>query len=163
MDSHQKAQLEKARSQKPAIRKFYRVLQRQKPARLDAAFREVHQEVFERQSCLSCAHCCQTVGPLFTPRDISRLASHFKLSEAAFQQKYLRRDEDGDLVLQSLPCPFLQDDKYCSVYPIRPKACREYPHTDRPRMHQVLSLTAKNSQHCPAVAEMTAQLRQKLG
>ncbi len=29
------------------------------------------------------------------------------------------------------PCPFLGDDNYCSVYEARPKACREYPHTDR--------------------------------
>lgn len=30
-----------------------------------------------------------------------------------------------------MPCPLLGRDNYCAVYADRPKACREYPHTDR--------------------------------
>lgn len=44
---------------------------------------------------------------------------------------YLRVDEDNDKVFKSMPCPFLGEDNLCSIYDIRPKACREFPHTDR--------------------------------
>jgi phytoene dehydrogenase-like protein len=37
------------------------------------------------------------------------------------------------------------------VYEDRPKACREYPHTNRKRMYQILNLTHKNCEVCPVV------------
>ena len=37
---------------------------------------------------------------------------------------YLKIDEDGDFVLLSAPCPFLDAENYCTVYNDRPAACR---------------------------------------
>jgi hypothetical protein len=45
-------------------------------------------------------------------------------------------------------------DNYCMVYESRPKACREYPHTDRKKFAQLLSLTEKNLDTCPAVLDI---------
>ncbi len=61
-------------------------------------------------------------------------------------------DEDGDYVLNQSPCTFLNlETNKCDIYDIRPLACREYPHTDRKNMHQILGLTQKNMDVCPAV------------
>ena len=76
-----------------------------------------------------------------------------------FIAKYLRIDEDHDYVLKSAPCPFLGTDNYCSVYDDRPKACREYPHTGRKKMIQVLDLAQKNTMVCPAVLEIVERLK----
>ncbi|MEZ5067203.1 MAG: YkgJ family cysteine cluster protein [Bacteroidia bacterium] len=38
-------------------------------------------------------------------------------------------------VLKKSPCPFLLDDNHCSIYSIRPQACREYPHTIRKNIY----------------------------
>jgi Fe-S-cluster containining protein len=76
-----------------------------------------------------------------------------------FIVKYLRIDEDRDYVLQSSPCPFLGDDNYCQVYKDRPKACREYPHTDRKKVVQIMELTLKNTLVCPAVFEIVERLK----
>ncbi len=73
------------------------------------------------------------------------------MKDAAFVDEYVRVDEDGDQVFKSMPCPFLGADNYCSVYEHRPKACREYPHTDRVKQHQLLKLHLKNAEICPAV------------
>ncbi|MGL4411715.1 MAG: YkgJ family cysteine cluster protein [Bacteroidales bacterium] len=54
------------------------------------------------------------------------------------------------------------DDNYCSIYEDRPKACREYPHTDRKKFFQIASLTIKNSYTCPAVYEILERLRSTL-
>ncbi|MDZ7846371.1 MAG: YkgJ family cysteine cluster protein [Owenweeksia sp.] len=110
-------------------------------------------------NCLDCANCCKTTGPLFTHRDIDRLARHLSITPAAFIAKFLRTDEDNDFVLQQLPCPFLGTDNYCSVYEVRPKACHEFPHTNRNRMHQILYLTQKNAEVCPAVFEMVEEIK----
>jgi hypothetical protein len=77
-----------------------------------------------------------------------------------FTTKYLHIDEDNDWVLNQSPCAFLNlDDNKCSIYEYRPKACREYPHTDRKNMTQILDLTFRNTLVCPAVAEMAEKLK----
>ncbi|MBN2746575.1 MAG: YkgJ family cysteine cluster protein, partial [Bacteroidales bacterium] len=71
----------------------------------------------------------------------------------------LRIDEDGDYVFKTMPCPFLAPDNYCLIYDFRPKACREYPHTDRTKFLQIANLTITNSATCPAVYEILERLR----
>ncbi|MFZ9981444.1 MAG: YkgJ family cysteine cluster protein [Cyclobacteriaceae bacterium] len=61
--------------------------------------------------------------------------------------------------MKSSPCPFLGDDNYCSVYEVRPKACREYPHTDRRKVSQILDLTFRNTLVCPAVLNILDRVR----
>lgn len=149
----------RARSKRQENKAFFRKLKQLPPKQLDTTFHEAHDEAFSRINCLDCANCCKTTGPLFTDQDINRLARHFGQKPAEFINQYLRVDEDGDFVLQSLPCPFLAPDNYCGVYEVRPKACREFPHTDRNRMHQVLELTRKNIEVCPAVYEMVEKMK----
>ena len=74
-------------------------------------------------------------------------------------KQYLRLDEDQDWVLQTLPCPFLDSDNRCSIYDVRPKACREFPHTDRKKFQQITHLTLKNVAICPAAFNIVESLR----
>jgi Fe-S-cluster containining protein len=59
----------------------------------------------------------------------------------------------------------LNEDNTCAIYEVRPKACREYPHTNRKKIYQINSLTLKNAKICPAVYEflekMTALINAK--
>ncbi|MFZ9190320.1 MAG: YkgJ family cysteine cluster protein [Schleiferiaceae bacterium] len=137
---------------------FLKRLKRQPPRDLDAVVHELHDAVFARTQCLDCANCCKTTGPLWTERDKDRVAKRLRLKTADFEARYLRLDEDGDWVLRQLPCPFLESDNACSIYEDRPKACREYPHTDRVKQAKILDLTAKNALICPAVGEIVARM-----
>jgi Fe-S-cluster containining protein len=81
------------------------------------------------------------------------------LRPAELIDRHLKLDEDGDYVLRVAPCPFLDlADNKCSVYEHRPRACREYPHTDRKNMAGILSLTERNTRVCPAVASIVRQM-----
>jgi Fe-S-cluster containining protein len=140
-------------------RKFLLGLKRQDARRLDEAFHDLHEAVFEETDCLACANCCKTTSPIFYPNDIERLAKALRMKPGDFIEKYLRIDEDKDYVVKSSPCPFLGADNYCSVYDDRPRACREYPHTDRKKMVQILELTYKNTLVCPAVLEIVQRLK----
>jgi hypothetical protein len=123
---------------------------------------ELHEETFKKTNCLSCANCCKTTGPLFTLADIERIAKHLRLKPQAFIDKYLRIDEDNDYVLQSVPCTFLDDDNSCFIYDVRPKACREFPHTDRKKFHQITDLTLQNVAICPAAFEIVEKMKAKI-
>ncbi|MCE2816033.1 MAG: YkgJ family cysteine cluster protein [Cryomorphaceae bacterium] len=137
---------------------FLKRLKRQPPRDLDEVVHELHNRVFARTNCLDCANCCKTTGPLWTERDKERVAKRLRMKSAELEARYLRLDEDGDWVLRQLPCPFLEADNACSIYEDRPKACREYPHTDRVKQAQILELTAKNALICPAVGEIVARM-----
>ncbi len=140
-------------------KKFLQRLKDKDARKVDDAFHRVHQEVFEEVNCLSCANCCKTTSPIFYSNDIDRLAKSFRMKPGLFVEKFLRIDNDKDYVLKSSPCPFLDAENYCSVYEDRPKACREYPHTDRKKMVQITDLTYKNTMVCPAVLEMVERLK----
>jgi len=137
-------------------------LKRKNPRLLDAAFHEAHDNAFSCIDCLQCANCCTTTGPLLTDKDIQRVAKHLRLKEVDFVQMYVRIDEDNDQVFKSMPCPFLGADNYCSIYDHRPKACRDYPHTDRVKQHQLLNLHVKNVSICPAVEQVLKTMDKKL-
>ena len=138
---------------------FFKQLKKVKPKDLDKLIHPLHEELFSCTDCLKCANCCTTTGPLFTDKDISRISMHLRIKPSEFTEKYLRIDEDMDYVLKSVPCTFLGADNYCSIYEVRPKACREFPHTDRIKQSQLLKLTEKNIEVCPAVFEIVEKLK----
>ena len=144
-------------------KKFLDALRKKPPKNLDYLTEEIHEEVFEEIDCLSCANCCKTTGPLYTDKDTERIAKHLRMKVVDFEHKFLKTDEDGDKVLQQLPCYFLNEDNTCNIYEVRPKACREYPHTDRKKIYQINSLMLKNTVICPAaqlwVEKMMAKLK----
>ena len=131
-------------------RKFLDGLKKKPPKNLDYLTLEKHEETFSEIDCLSCANCCKTTGPLYVEKDIERISKHLRMKPADFEAKFLRMDEDQDKVLQNLPCYFLNEDNTCSIYEVRPKACREYPHTDRKKIYQINHLTIQNTLICPA-------------
>ena len=135
-------------------------LKKRKPKNLDDRVHRLHNEAFEEIDCLDCANCCKTTSPTFYERDIDRLAKHLKIKPSEFIEQYLKIDEDGDYVFTSAPCPFLDYENYCMVYEGRPTACREYPHTNRKRFYQILDLSLKNTEICPAVSEIFEQLKE---
>ncbi|MCB0737755.1 MAG: YkgJ family cysteine cluster protein [Bacteroidetes bacterium] len=142
------------------MQKFIKNLKRKKPKDLDQRFSEAHDEVFEELDCLTCANCCKTTSPMFFDKDIERLASHLKMKPAQFIETFLFLDTDGIYALKSSPCMFLGADNYCSVYEYRPKACREYPHTNQRKMINKLNLALKNTEICPAIEQILAKLEE---
>lgn len=150
---------ELAKKREGENKKFLTNLKRKDSKKIDEVFHEKHEEVFEEIDCLTCANCCKTTSPIFYEHDIERAATYLRLKPGDFVEKYLRIDEDKDYVLKSSPCAFLDQDNYCTIYESRPKACREYPHTDRKKMVQVLELAYKNTLVCPAVLEIVERLK----
>lgn len=140
---------------------FLKKLKKKKPKNLDRFVHELHADAFSEFNCLDCANCCKTIGPRLIDKDVERLAKHLKMKPAAFIEQYIEVDEDQDMIFKEHPCPFLLPDNYCMVYESRPRACREYPHTDRKRFYQILSLSHKNCETCPVVYQIIEEIKQK--
>jgi Fe-S-cluster containining protein len=143
-------------------KKFFNKLKKKPPKNLDYVMQELHEREFERTDCLECANCCKTTGPLFTNSDIERIAKFFRTKPSVFIAQYLRIDEENDYVLKQVPCAFLGADNYCSIYNVRPKACKEFPHTDRKKFQQISSLTLKNVAICPAAYNIVEEMKKNI-
>jgi Fe-S-cluster containining protein len=93
-----------------------------------------------KYDCDKCvAYCCSVYDRVqVTPRDLKRLAAHFRvLPEVAMQrftklfgkERILRRKADR---LFGQACTFLdQSTRKCTVYDARPLVCREFPAASR--------------------------------
>ena len=143
-------------------KKFFDKLKKKAPKNLDYIMQELHEKEFKNTDCLQCANCCKTTGPLFTDKDIERISKYFKLKPKQFISQYLHMDEENDYVLQSVPCTFLGADNYCSIYEVRPKACSEFPHTDRKKFQQISNLTLKNVAICPAAYNIVEEMKRRV-
>lgn len=138
---------------------FIKQLGRKPPKNLDGLVQHLHSAVFEEVDCLSCANCCKSISPAVTDVDIDKLSKFLRKKPSQIVAEYFYLDSDGDYVFKSQPCPFILPDNYCLVYESRPKACRDYPHTDRRRFAQLLPISRLNVSVCPAVHEIFVRLK----
>ncbi|MEI6747647.1 MAG: YkgJ family cysteine cluster protein [Bacteroidales bacterium] len=143
--------------------RFLRKMKSLNPQELDNVAHQLHEEVFRYTDCLACANCCKSISPAMRERDVERIASSLHLKPSEVVVKYMHLDTDGDYVFNAAPCPFLDQDNRCKVYDDRPKACREYPHTNRRKFSQLLELTLKNTAVCPAVFSIVEKMKNTLG
>ena len=143
-------------------KKYFDKLKKKTPKNLDYIMQDIHQAVFKKTNCLECANCCKTTGPLFTSADIERISKFLRQKPQQFIDQYLRIDEDKDYVLKTVPCHFLDTDNTCFIYDVRPKACREFPHTDRKKFQQITDLTLQNVAICPAAFNIVEEMKKKM-
>lgn len=146
-----------AEKAKPLFLQYYKK-NKKRLSKMDTIVQQLHDEVSEKIDCLTCANCCRSLGPAIYDKDIERIAKALRIKPSEVVSSYLWIDEDGDYVFKSMPCPFLMNDNYCSIYESRPKACREYPHTDRKNFEQIYKLTVKNASTCPIAYEVLCKL-----
>ncbi len=126
------------------------------------AIPDLHEQAFADIDCLKCANCCKRYSPRFKGPDIKRIAKVTGMKEGDFIGKYLRYDEEGDYVTQSLPCPFLEPDNSCRIYEDRPSDCRRFPYTDEDVLLKRPVITQKNSTFCPIVVSVLEGLLAEL-
>ena len=144
-------------------KKYFQKLKKRTPKNLDVVMQNLHDEEFEKTDCLTCGNCCKTTSPIFTDKDVERISKHLKMKVVKFIAQYLERDADDFYVLKTAPCSFLDlNDNTCFIYDVRPKACKEYPHTNRRKFIQITDLTITNASICPATFNIIEALKEKL-
>lgn len=97
---------------------------------VERQFRHAAEEVHEAIDCRKCAECCRVTEVEIFPKDVERLAKHFRLSQKQFKEQYTATSEDGgEMILRRTKtgCIFL-DGNDCTIYEVRPKTCETFPH-----------------------------------
>lgn len=125
---------------------------------VNVAAGQIHDQVFSKVDCLECANCCTSIPPMINETDVRRISKSLGINSGEFKVRYVVFDDDGDMVMNESPCPFLGEGNKCEIYDIRPKACRQYPHTDGHEFSKYLQLHLINVQYCPAVFHILEKL-----
>src|ERR1700744_394179 len=142
--------------------KFLKKLAKANPKGILKTAKEADKLTWGEVNCVACAHCCKTMTPTYTRKDIKRIAGHFEMTYQEFYDKWLKEDENKDVVNKTTPCQFLGDDNLCTIYEIRPADCAGFPHFVRNDfMYQVQEKTYYNNlHHCPGTLVFVEKLEQ---
>lgn len=128
---------------------------------LDTIIHRLYTDVSSQIDCQTCGNCCRVMHPILKKDDIVRLSSHLSMSQDAFEDEYLIKDQDGDIIFRTMPCPFLSQNS-CSVYQSRPNDCKSYPHLHKKEIVFRLMGVVSNYSICPIVFNVYEQLKDEL-
>ncbi len=131
--------------------------------RVDKVSKEMHEAAFQKIDCKNCANCCNTAKPSMQADDKERIAEHLDIPIAALERDYLTKEEDGEWVMNALPCPFLSAQNLCTIYEARPIACRDYPNTGKDRFTSRRYQHSSNAEICPASYYIVERMKEYFG
>lgn len=153
----------KVKKHRKGMRAFLTRTENHPPRRLDAMVTEIDREVWRETDCLTCSNCCRQMTPTFTDRDVKRISRHLGMTAAAFREKWLYRDRNGDWMNRSQPCQFLDlKTNMCGIYEVRPADCSGFPHLTRRPMTDYMQWHRQNLQYCPATYRMVERLKERV-
>jgi Fe-S-cluster containining protein len=138
---------------------FRSFLKGRNEAEIDQLIHKLNRELFRQIDCIACSNCCKLTGTALNKKDIAQISGRLSMSAADFIKQYLRNDDDGEMVIKLIPCPFLTA-KGCSIYDIRPELCREYPYTSKADMISRLINLVNNCVICPVIFETFERLKE---
>jgi|SRR3989304_3182429 len=82
-------------------------------------------KILKKVRCMKCGFCCKSCNVMLSKQDIDSLCKFLRCDFQELYEKYL--DKNARMPYLKLPCPFLNKDNECDVYPVRPKTCKEFP------------------------------------
>lgn len=129
--------------------------------KLDAVVAEIVREVEAVIDCTQCANCCRALEISLDHDDIARLATHLCRTCAAVEQQYVAPGRLCDRAFAHSPCALL-DGNRCSVYPVRPRDCREYPHLQKGQFRQRMWQLLSHAEDCPIVFNVLQRMKHEI-
>ncbi len=153
----------RARRNEAGLVSFLKKLDEIVPEDMPALVEKTDAEVWAETDCTQCAHCCKTMTPTYSRKDILRISHHLGMKPKDFQEKWLQQDEEnGDWVNKQQPCQFLQPDNRCGIYEVRPADCAEFPHHNKKPFDEYNDTFIGNVTRCPATYELVLRLKKQI-
>lgn len=129
---------------------FHYFLQALPPAEVDEKVFTIQQTITPQIDCQQCGNCCKTLMIQVTAAEADRVAAHVQQDSAAFTSAYLEKGIGEQMIMQSMPCTFLQN-RSCSIYEHRFAGCREFPALHVPGFTSRFFTVAMHYGRCPIV------------
>lgn len=150
---------------KVELTKFLKKFSKTKKRGIVALAVEADKHAWSQVQCLDCGNCCKKMTPTFTKQDIKRISAHFGETPTQFYDKWLKVDDNKDIVNKTQPCQFIGPDNKCSIYEIRPVDCAQFPHFVRKdvKYQAEMKVYTANMEYCPATLAFVEKLEASIG
>lgn len=80
-------------------------------------------------TCTRCGDCCKGYGGTYlSPTDIESIAGYLGISEQQFMTRYTTLSGARRLISQGENGYCVFWDEVCTVHPVKPKMCRQWPY-----------------------------------
>lgn len=140
---------------------FRLFLKAQNTLQIDELVHQLNATITPQINCLQCGNCCKSLMINVTPAEAEKVANTMQLNIDSFKQKYIEESQGGAMVINQVPCSFLQNNA-CTIYENRFTECSAFPHLDKPNFIHRLFGTMYNYGICPIVFNVVEALKVKL-
>ncbi len=78
--------------------------------------------------CQKCGECCRGYGGTFVSQgDIARISKYLNIDPGCFARDFCQLSGDKPLLAQHQNGYCVFWDKLCTIHPVKPKMCKEWP------------------------------------
>jgi Fe-S-cluster containining protein len=147
--------------------RFRTYLKGQDGDRLDKQVHELYDLVVKQIDCTQCANCCIVLDTSFKMDEIDRLAGAGIIEKESFiaestvpVEEVDEEEEQEIFLLKDRPCQFLKDKK-CTIFPLRPDLCKDYPYLHKDEIVHRLFGVISNYEICPIVYNVFELLKER--
>jgi Fe-S-cluster containining protein len=151
-----------AMAAEPENSRFRDFLKERNREQIDAAVFDLNKNISPKISCTDCGNCCKSLMVLISDPEADHLSAHLGQSRADFDREYLEKGSNGLMIMNRMPCPFLDNNK-CSVYEHRFEGCKEFPALHLPNFKDRLFTTFMHYDRCPIIFNVIEQLKDTMG
>ena len=141
---------------------FRRFLKNVNSINVDKTVEDLNNTIAPQIDCTQCSRCCQSLIIHVTQSEADDLARHLNTTAGNIEKQYLEISEQGQMVMNMIPCKFLLDKK-CTIYENRFSECRDFPHLHKPGFTKRLFATFMYYGMCPIIYNVVEELKVKTG
>ncbi len=132
-------------------------------ALMDKKVQELNAIIEPQIDCLKCGNCCKTLMINVTKEECILVAKVLTMTVDEFKQTHIETSaEETYMVMNKMPCSFLQRDNCCSIYQNRFNECREFPQLKNPNFKSRTFSTMMHFGRCPIVYNVIQGLKKEL-
>ena len=133
-------------------------LKQQDSAQVDKMVHTLNSTISAQIDCTQCGNCCRSLMINVEPAEANNVAAYLQIPAADFKHAYIEESEQGQMVINTIPCHFLKQNK-CSIYAHRFNECREFPHLHKPAFTSRLFGTFMHYGRCPIIFNLVEALK----
>jgi uncharacterized protein len=128
---------------------------------VDSLVQQLNNEISPKIDCTKCGNCCKTLMINVSEQEADHLSQHLQLNRTDFDEQYLEKGSNGMMLMNSIPCSFLSDNK-CNVYEYRFEGCREFPAMHLPGFSKRLFTTLMHYGRCPIIFNIVEEMKEQI-
>ena len=132
------------------------------PDAMDTLVQHLNDEISPRIDCTQCGNCCRSLMIQVSPEEAERVAAVKGITAGQFRQQYLEESSGGQLILNNIPCHFLEGNR-CGIYENRFAGCREFPPLHLPGFTRRLFALLFHYGSCPIIFNVMESLKTATG